>query len=265
MKSKTLLAVGAISAALTLTVRADFIDNFDSYANQAALTAVWNQALSGTEMLLDSSGTPAAVSSPNVVKQTTTAASRVGRSAGMGVQANLLNWSFDFFDAGGSRDFNGLYAYTGAWGVGLETALAIGVYNTGTAGHYMGRYSAITGAVFADGAVTTGTAGGGWFTLTGAPRGTGAWHDMQVLGMADPLNAGKTRLEFYVDTVLAGSIGNINSYSLTYAVIGGAVSTTTAGSATDNFSVVTVPEPSTLALSLLGGVGLLWIARRRSA
>ena len=90
---------------------------------------------------------------------------------------------------------------------------------------------------------------------------------MDVWGSVDPNDSTKVKLSFYVDDVLGGSIWNVagagaNPYMFTYATVGIAVSTTgTGGSAFDNYSVV--PEPSTFALGLLGGLGMLWIARRR--
>jgi hypothetical protein len=265
MKSKTFVAIVTIGAALTLTVRADLFDNFDSYANQAALTAAWNAtAPTGTGLQLSQS-TPTPVSLPNDVEVTTTASYRLVRSLGTPIAASSVHWRFDLYDGGGSRDACALYAYTGAWGAGLQTTLQLGVYNTGVGNKYMGRYSSITGAVYGDGAAaTTGDGGtGGWFSLTGAAnRGTGAWHTMDVQGMVDPNDSSKLKLQFYVDGILGGSIWNVPNYAFTYATVGIAVSTTGAGSAFDNYSVI--PEPSTALLGLLGGLGIMgWIKRRR--
>lgn len=272
MKNKLLLAITAVGAVLTITARADFFDNFDSYADQTALLAAWNATTpTGTGLQLSQS-TPTPVSSPNDVAVTTTASYRLVRSIGTPIAVSSVHWTFSFYDGGGSRDICALYAYTGAWGAGLQTTIQFGVYNTGVGNSYMGRYSSITGAVYGDGAVaTTGDGGtGGWFSLTSAAtRGTGAWHTMDVWGAVDPNNASMVRLRFYVDGTLGGSIANVagsgaSPYLLTYATLGGAVSTTGAGSAFDNYSVV--PEPSTLILGLLGGLGMIgWISRRRTA
>ena len=267
MKIKIILATIAIGAVLTFTARADMFDNFDSYANQAALLAAWNgTAPTGTGLQLSQS-TPDPVSAPNDVEVTTTASYRLVRNIGTPIAANLLDWKFDLYDGGGSRDFANLYAYTGAWGAGLQTAMGFGVYNTGVGNKYMGRYSAITGAVYGDGAVATAGDGGtgGWFSLTSAANRSTAWHAMEVKGMVDPNDASKLKLEFYVDGILGGSIWNVNPYNLTFATIGGAVSTTGAGSAYDNYSVAIIPEPSSVALCLLGGFGLAAgvISRRR--
>ena len=264
MKNKTLSTFAAIGAALTLTAQADLFDNFDSYADQTALLAAWNAtAATGTGLQLSQS-TPTPVSSPNDVEVTTTASYRIVRSLGTPAPSTQLDWSFSFYDNNGSRDFAQLYGYSGGWGVGLQTVLAIGVYNTGTAGKYMGRYSAISGAVYGDGAVSDGGTGGS-FSLTSAGNRSVAWHTMEVLGMKDPNDSNKLRLEFYIDSVLGGSIGNINPYNLTYGAIGGAVSTTVAGSAYDDFSVtiVPVPEPSSIALGLVGGLAFLAMRLRR--
>lgn len=269
MNNKTFLAIAATVAVLTLTSRADLIDNFDSYANQAALTVVWT-ADTGTGLQLSQSA-PTPASGANDVMNTTTASARMHATITGGVAANALDWTFKFYDNNGSRDYANLYAYTGAWTAGLQTDLAMGTYNTGTASKYMGRYSAITGAVYGDGAVaTTGDAGtGGWFSLTSAANRSVGWHTMEVKGMADPVYTGKLELKFYIDGTLGGSISALTSYNLTFATLGGAVSTTASGAAYDDFSVATaaIPEPSTLALSLLGGLGLAAtaISRRRRA
>ena len=65
MKTKTILAMATIGAALTFSARADIIDNFDSYATEAAFDAAWTLS-SGTGLDLY---TAQFVSSPNCSKE----------------------------------------------------------------------------------------------------------------------------------------------------------------------------------------------------
>jgi hypothetical protein len=273
MNNKTLLAVTSTVALLTFSARADFFDNFDTYTVGS---------LNGQGGWTVDTGTlnvtaAASSSAPNSVVWASSASSRAHIAVGgTGIAATALDWSFKFDDVGATRDYNALYAYTGAWTVGLQTAMGFGDYNS-VSGKYMGRYSSITGATYADGALSDGGTAG-WFSLgngggagVALARGTATlgWHFMEVKGLADPVNAGKAEFQFYIDNNLVGTVANLTSYNLTFATIGGAVSVGITGGNTDDYSVTTalVPEPSTLALSLLGGFGLASaaISRRRRA
>ncbi|MCW5555900.1 MAG: PEP-CTERM sorting domain-containing protein [Verrucomicrobiae bacterium] len=63
-------------------------------------------------------------------------------------------------------------------------------------------------------------------------------------GILDPGVDGKGVLEALGIAVASGTIGDINIWL-------------------DNFEVIVVPEPSTIALSLLGGLGLIFVTHRR--
>lgn len=248
MKFNSLFMLAA--AGLTLSAPADVFEPFD-YANQAAFNAVWS-ADTGTGLTLQS-GTAFA---GNAILQSTTAASRVNRLM-PGVQGNVLDFSFQFFDAGGSRDFAQLYSRSGTtWGSSLNGALSFGTFNTTPGSKYSARFTAATpanGGVFGDGAtIISASDTTGWFS-TSVTRANG-WHLLEVIGSSDPNNAGKDKLSFYVDGVLGGSIANAPDQAFNFAVLGGANSTTVLGAAYDNFSVITVPEPGALAFSVLGGL-----------
>jgi hypothetical protein len=265
MKTKTLLTLSAVSAVLTLSAQADFFDNFDSYTAGS---------LNGQGGWVVDTGTlnvsaAANFSAPNSVVWASSASSRAHRSVGAtGIKASTLDWSFEFNDVGATRDYNALYAYTGAWTVGLQTAMGLGDYNSAS-GKYMGRYSSITGATYADGALSDGGTAG-WFTL-GNGGGAGVvvakangWHLFEVKGQVDPLNTGKAELQFFIDNSLAGTVANLTDYSLTFACIGGAVSVGTTGGNTDDYQVAVVPEPSTIALAAVGGLALAALRGRRN-
>jgi PEP-CTERM motif len=258
------LVIITIGAALALSARADFFDNFDSYTTGSLNNQGGWVVDTGTLNVTSANS----VSAPNSVVWASSASSRAHRAVGgSGELASKIDFSFQFNDVGATRDFNSLYAYSGGWLSGLQTVVAIGDFNTGVTGKYMGRYSAITGAVYGDGAVaTTGDGGtGGWFSLTGAANKVNGWHLFDVQGSVDPDHAGKAKLWYYVDGVLGGSVANLPDYSLTWATIGGAVSVGITGGNTDDYSVGVVPEPSTAALAILGGSALALgvISRRR--
>ena len=266
MNRKTFLAIAAVVTMLALPARADFIDNFDTYA-VGSLNGLGGWTVDTGTLNVTAA---ASVSAPNSVVWASSASSRAYRPiGGTGVAATALDWSFRFNDVGATRDYNALYAYTGAWTVGLQTVMCLGDYNS-VSGKYMGRYSSITGATYADGAATDGWTGG-WFTLgngggAGVTMGkTNGWHLFEVKGMADPVNTGRVEFQYYIDNNLVGTVANLTSYNLTYATIGGAISVGITGGNTDNYSVV--PEPSSVALCLLGGFSVAAgaISRRRKA
>lgn len=260
MKIKTLLATIAIGSGVALTARADLFDNFDSY-NTGSLNGQGGWTGLTGELNVTSADS---VSAPNSVVWGSSAASRIYHevsAGGTGIMASQIDFSFDFNDVGATRDYNCIYGWSGhAWGSGLTSVLAFGDYNT-TQGFYMGRYSAITGATYSDGADATGQSGG-WFALA-APKSDG-WHHFEVVGSPD--GADKAKLQFFIDSNLVGTVGNLGDYELNYACIGGALSVGITGGNTDNYSVSMVPEPSSIALSILGGLSLALgaISRRKS-
>ncbi len=109
--------------------------------------------------------------------------------------------------------------------------------------------------------------GANWFILNGpgAPTRSTGWHELSAV-FTD------TAIEFYVDGVNA-----LSDVAMSYASAAGAISfdRVTVGSGLssangvgyyDNVRVEVIPEPSTIGLSVLGGLSLLaWISRRRMA
>ena len=252
-------------AGLIFGARADFFDNFDSYANQAAFNAIWTANGGGSTLALESTNS---FSAANAIAQSLTTAAQVNHLMA-GIQGNVLDFSFRFYDAGGTRDFAQVYSRAGTvFTAGLNGALSFGSFNTTTSGKYAARFSAATpanGALFADGAtIISATDTTGWFA-TSVSKSAG-WHLMEVVGSVDPNNSAKDKFSFYVDGVLGGSVANAPDVTFNFAVLGGNNSSTPFGALYDDYSVSTVPEPGTLALSLLGGFAfaLRAITRRRS-
>lgn len=260
--SKLLLTLGVLAAG-TWVGSAQLSDNFDSYANKAAFDAVWTPSV-GAGLGLN---TAEFVSSPNSVKNTATATSIAAQSRrflSTAAPGNNFSFEFNFYDynaANNVRDYGMLYARSGSdWTGSLFQLIAIGKYNTGTATRYYGRVAfESTTYVLGDGAGPL--LSGGWFQLNAA--NSIGWHTARVVGMPDSLNPGKTRLEFFIDNSLAGSVSNLGYQDYNWVVLGSGLSSTGGFISFDNV-VVTVPEPSSVWFGLFGGVGLLWWVRRRT-
>ncbi len=144
MRTKTILAIATIGAALTFSARADIIDNFDSYANEAAFDAAWVPSTGvGIDLYTGQS-----VSAPNSVKNPGTLAQASRRYDSTGVSALLLDFSYDFYDfdaSNGARDFIQVQSRVGTTFAGaLNQLVTIGKYNTITGTKHYGRVAFAT-------------------------------------------------------------------------------------------------------------------------
>jgi len=264
MKINSVLSLTTIGSVLAFSARADLYDNFDSYADQAAFDAVWTTQVGGGVDLY----TGQSVSAPNSVMNPSTAAGQSWQLMAP-INATLLDFSYDFYDfdaSNSARDSAMAYSRAGnAWSDGLNQILVIGKYNNIAGTKYFGRVAFASGATYGDG---IGTVASTWFQLNAAsPDKSVGWHTARILGMADPVNVGMVRYEFYLDGILGGSVNNVNNslVGFNFAVLGSGLSTAPSPIAIDNVSFVTVPEPSSITLCLLGGFGLAAgvISRRR--
>lgn len=262
MKSCKLIAATVSLVGCAFIGSAQISDNFDSYANKTAFDAVWTPSV-GLGLDLNTNF----LSSPNSVMNgatTTTPAAQSRQLLGTPAPGHEMSLQFDFYDYSAdnsTRDYGMMYSRAGTdWTGGLNQLLAIGKYNNGTAANYYGRiaFESLT-YTLGDGAVATS---GGWFLLNAA--NSVGWHNAQIVGMSDPINTGMTKFEFYIDSNLAGSVANVTWQDYNWVVLGSGLTSSGGFVAFDNL-VVTVPEPSTLALGLVGGLGLLWVLRRRTA
>jgi hypothetical protein len=246
-----IVAILSVTLALTATARADFSDNFDSYADNTAFAAAWT-INAGAGLVLN---TAEYVSAPNSVVNPGTAAAS-SRIQMANIPASQLDYSFEFYDYSidYSRDYGMAYSRAGAggWGDGLNNLLAIGKFNNIVTTKYFGRVSTSATAVYGDGASTPVST---WFALGGGPDRSVGWHTAEITGAPDPNNAGMVIYKFYIDGVLGGSVANVADFNYNWVVLGSGLSTTTP-IAFDDVSVVTIPEPSALVLGLLGVFGL---------
>ena len=250
------MTVGVVMS-LAFTAPGDLIDNFDGYADNAALTAAWT-VNAGSGLVLNTSES---VSAPNSVVNPGTAAESLRRNMSS-IPASGLNYSFEFYDYDGgyARDYGMLYSRSGdEWTGSLNNILAIGKFNNVLTNHYFGRVAFATGATYGDGAVVSGT----WFALTGGPSRSVGWHTARVLGEPDPVNVGKVIYKFYIDGALGGSVSNLADIDYNWVVLGSGLSTAPSGIAFDDLRVV--PEPLTLLVGIVGMASVTLIRRLRSS
>jgi len=243
------LALAVLLAAASAASAAVIIwDDFESYADTAALNAVWPKGV-GTDADTYLATGDSGPTSPGqkYVRNTTVAARRDYTFADLAVGAGeYLVWAFDYLDTVGatanprqygqllSRDPNGA----------LVELIAMGMYNTVTKpGEVFNGTKYQARIAFA--------AGQGWFNLN-ASRSAG-WHRFEA-------RIYPTTIDFYVD-------GNPDILGLPHngqfwyqARIGSGLSSAGGQAGYDNYLLEVVPEPASLLLVLVGGLGLL---RRR--
>lgn len=230
------------------------VDNFDSYANQAAFEAAWAPIGTTGSLVSDLS-----VSSPNSINFATTA-QRNGRSfteSGNPSPSNIVRFSFDYYDSNAAvqpyRQYVNLQdgASPGSGGQLVSMGLNNNLLSTAGGGnYYMARILGIDG----------GEGASNYFKLNdaGAPLRSTGWANLRV-------DISDTNFQFFVNDTLSKTIANtatLRSYDVVR--IGSGLSSTTAANI-DNVSVSVVPEPAFCALALLGfGVSGLAMRRRMS-
>jgi len=224
-------------------------DDFESYADTAALNAVWPKGAgtdADTYLLVGDNGPT--WPGEKCVENTLILARRDQGFTPYQLAANEeIIWAFDFKDTvgptGASYRQYGQILSAASPGGALNELLAIGVYNSVTK----------PGEVFNPNKYQARIAfgpGQGWFNLN-ANRSVG-WHRFEV-------HIKPTTVDYYVDG--APDIVGLPHAGLYWyqARIGSAVSSAAGMARYDNYGVEVIPEPAALLLLALGGL----VLRRR--
>jgi hypothetical protein len=263
-------------------------DTFDTYADQTAFEAVWTPI--GTVAPISAElSTLQSVSAPNSVRVPGTATNSQSRNqltfteTGAPSTTSRIVWGFDFYDSAptASPQRNHSNLQDGTAPSATNQLVAMGFNNNQTGANsggqfYMARILGYTVPTTADpdGGPTESVGGAGaFFKLNDFGVGTRSlgWHNLRLEMSSD--DGLSTDYEFFVDGVLAERVSNVGTAASirSYDVIriGSGLSNGSTEAFFDNMFLevqsVAVPEPSTLALAGLGGVGLLVRRLRRKA
>lgn len=250
-------------------------DNFDSYANTAAFTAVWpvvGALPSGTV------ATDLFVSSPNSINNvgtaTAAAAMRNQRSfaesglPGAPGSNSLIHFSLEFYESNAAsspaRNHSNLQDGTAPGSYGQ--LIALGQNNNLTSvqdggNYYMARILGHTPTFLPPTSGTNPAAtSGAFFKLNdpGAPLRSTGWHNLAVvISSAD--------FKFYVDGTLSKTIANTGTLrSYDHVRLGSGLSNNNTSVNWDNVNIAVIPEPATIALAGFALAACLAM-RRKSA
>jgi hypothetical protein len=252
---------GATASAAVVTL---LQDDFESYplGSSAQFDAAWPLQVTGPSTIEVGLGTNTSQVVYHPANGTTATARRQQSFANtVPTASEPIEWSFDFYDTQGAittsyRQYGELYANTA--GGALAQLLAMGVNSTATAGVPTPGGTAETWNAQRYQARIAFGGGSGWFNLQ-AERSVG-WHNFKALIYDD-------RIDYYVNGVFdtsftntAATVGVADGYN--QARIGSGLSSQFGGAYYDNVLVQVIPEPASLSLLALAGLGMI---RRRRA
>ena len=250
------LVLGLAPGALALT------ETFN-YADQAAFAAVWNGNATAPGTLpyaLDLTvGNPLpsyGMFAPTANSTATRAALNLGGNFD-GTDATPLEFSLDFqLELGGvgtfwsgARQYIELRGYDGGgYGLGtLTNLIALGAYNNSDDSAFSTQKYQARALGTPDIPATD------WATLTAAPSRSDGWHNLKVV-------IDSNSFDFYVDGTLGKSVARGTIAPFNCIVLGSGYTSAGFDAWADNVTLVNTPEPTTLALLVMGGLAL---ARRR--
>lgn len=259
MKKQVLAVIAGVCAAHVLSVSAQttiWFDDFESYADTAALSGPYTQMYPGTPVLLDTSKGYLSDKSIHfglpTINNTTRAYFNIPGGPVTPTDQNPLKVEFwtDLDTAiWSTRQYIEIRSYAGGeYGAGaLNDLIALGFTSSGVDTTRI-NYRVVSGVNWGD------------LTDIYATRATIADPNNDWTKLAMVLYHDK--VEFYVNDNLDTTQTKAAGLAFDSIVIGSGLSSAGADVWFDNLTVI-VPEPSSLALSLLGGFGLLAMFRRR--
>jgi hypothetical protein len=245
MKKLTLL-VSVTSFAVAVSAPGQIIVNetFESYADTAAMEAVWGPTTGLGELVTTNGNTGNSAWHPGgAVNQVTTFS--VLPSATM----NLV-LTADIYDSN----------------VGLAQRNTVGLRNGANPLFEMGHYNTAS-TQYAVRLLSMYGQGGAWTFFPGVSR-TAGWNRFQATMTATDITI---TLDIGADGTIDSTLNFVGALPANPFVdlrFGGPSAVTSVAPAWfDNIKLelVTIPEPSTWLLGLLGGLGTLWAVRRRAA
>ncbi len=251
-----LLVAGGIAAAISLTAAAQptyiFYDDFESgNLNNWTASGTSPLAIDNTRNADPSAGIFGAHASLSLNRMHHNI---IGNNGGLEL-SGASTFTAYIFDDTMSRAYVQALGYSGT---GLPNG---GTTADGSISQLLaiGKYSSVTapGEVFDATKYQARIVSGsfvGWFNLNGpgAPSRSAGWHKFTIERLADD-----TTLEFYVDDILSRTVTGATAQSWDTITMGFGTSSTSNGDAWyDGISVAIVPEPSTAALCVLGGLVL---------
>ncbi len=253
MSFRICLAAAFLVAMGMATAHAGVIvsDDFEGYANQAAMDAVWvpSGTSGGSQLSTDQSVSPTHSAFNDVDTRRST---QVFGDAPVPTDANPLVWSFQYYDtqAGVSlaRNYMQLWDNSG----GLAQLVSLGVYNA-VPGESVADHHTYYRARVAFGG------GPGWILLKepGVATRSVGWHELKAV-------FGTSTVDFYVDgTQGASGITYGSGYTFDTMQLGSGLSSAGGAAYYDDVLLQSVPEPASLALLGFACLGLA-VARRRA-
>lgn len=265
MNTKSLLtALGVVLISSSLIGQTLFFDDFDSYADQAAMNAVWTLAPNALTLSGDQAYSPG--QSAFAPGNTTAYMMTHDVAPVWGTDANPLVWSFQFYDstqANNLRQFATIRDNAPA----LAQIVAIGTYNDTslTKDRHDLDYQVTIADLNTYYAVRVAfSPGPNWLILNGpgAPTRSTGWHELKAVFY-------DTTVEFYIDGVNALSditlsyASDVGAISFDRLTIGSGLSSANGAAYYDDVSLSIIPEPSSMVLGLMGGIGCLLALQNR--
>jgi hypothetical protein len=257
-----LFSVLCVFAVGSTTVHAApiFSDDFESYANDAAMDAVWGASNAGN--LDTDDGNPNNPGNSMFHPGGVSGVHSIPLS--MASDDHPIRWQFDFLDDGvGNKRLTGALRDVGGSAAGNQAFFEMGRYNSinnpetaTTVAGYGFRHAFVGGSP---------AGASGWLTYVGNPAVQTGWHRFSAI-------IGATTATFRLDF---GADGTIDA-SRTIAISGAAkkynllrfggpsdVSSAGGGGHFDNLWIDVIPEPATAALGVVGLIGICCATRRR--